>query len=118
HRRRHGGQSGLYGRVAADLLEEDDEEEEEDREPRVHRERLEVPEREVAVAEEVEPQHRMRGARFVDEKAGERRDAAEHRRPDRRAAPAVHRLLDQRERDAEQPERTQSRAEEVDWTTH
>ena len=65
-------QAALERAVAGDLLQEDDEEEEQDREARVHRERLDVADGEVAAREQLELEHRLLRAALVDEEAGER----------------------------------------------
>ena len=107
--------SPLFERaVARDLLQVDDEEEEEDPEPGVHAERLEVADGEVAPREQLELQHRLGRAPLVGEERRERDDAADERDEDHRAAPAVVRLLDQREHDPAQPERAQAGTDEVD----
>ena len=67
HRQRR--QAALQRRVAADLLQEQHQEEEQDREARVHRERLDVPRREVAPAEQPQREHRVGGARLVRNEA-------------------------------------------------
>ena len=53
--------------------------------------------REVADAEEAEVEHRVAGARLVEQEEREAGDAGDQRHPDQRVAPAVGRLLDQGE---------------------
>ncbi len=89
-------------------------EEEEDREPAVHAERLRVSDREVAACEQLELQHRLCGMALAPEEGRERDDASCERNDDRGAAPAVPRLLDQREHEAGQPDGAQPGAGRVD----
>ena len=109
HRQRR--QAALERAVAGDLLQEDDEEEEQDREPGVHRERLDVADGEVAAREQLEPRASAapRGARRRGTPANDD-DAPTQRHEDRRARPAVARLLDQREHDPAEAERAEGRA--------
>ncbi len=89
-----------------DLLQVDHEEEEQHREAAVHRERLQVADREVAAPEQLELQHRLRRAALVrEERARARRARRRAARASSALAPAVARLLDQREDDAAEAER-------------
>ena len=76
--------------------------------------RLEVADREVAAAEQLELQHRLRRAALVCDERGERDETACERNERRGAAPAVVRLLDQREHDPAEAERAEQRADVVD----
>ncbi len=84
-------------RVAGDLLEEETDEEEAADQPRVGGERGQVGDREVADPEEGEVEHRVAGARLVEDEEREAGDPGDQRHPDHRVAPAVGRLLDQGE---------------------
>ena len=116
HHDRHGErrQAALQRAEARDLLQEDDEEEEENREPGVHRERLDVADREVAAGEEPELEHRVGGTALVPEEERKRDDADGQRDEDHRARPAVAGLLDQREHESPQAESAEAGAERVD----
>src|SRR5580693_8010160 len=96
NRRGQSRKAALERRVAADLLQEDRQEEEQDRQTRIHRERLEISRREVALAKELERQHRIARPRLVQDKANEQYDPADERHDDARACPAEPGLLDQR----------------------
>ena len=111
HHDRHGDrrEPALEGAVAGDLLQVDREVEEQDRDARVHGECFEVADREVAPREQVELQHRLGDAPLVGQEQAKGHDARHERDCDHRAAPAVVRLLDQREHDAGEPERTEAR---------
>ena len=80
----------------------------------VHRERLDVADREVAAREELELQHRLAARALVDQERREDAIPPHERHQDRRAGPAVARLLDQREDEAAEAEHAEARADEVD----
>ena len=86
--RRERCKAGLERAVAGDLLQEDHEVEEQDREPGVHREGLEVADREVAAFEQAQREHGLRSLPLVGEEPGEREDASDERQDDRGARPA------------------------------
>ena len=109
----HGGQPRLDRLVARDLLQVEDEQEEHDAEARVHRERQQVADREVAPPEQVQVEHRMRCVRLPQHERAEQRDADDPRAEDERIAPAPQRLRDERQDRARQPERAQHRADDV-----
>ena len=73
-------------RVAGYLLQIEDEEEEQRRQAAVERQRLDVPDREVSALEQVQPQHRVARARFVEEERGEQEHAADQRAAHRQAS--------------------------------
>ena len=110
----HRGQPRLDRLVARDLLQVEDEQEEHDAEARVHRERQQVADREVAPPEQVQVEHRMRRVRLPEHERAEQRDADEPRAADERIAPAPQRLLDERQDRTRQPERAEHRADDVD----
>ena len=97
-----------------DLLQEDHEEEEQDRETAVQREGLQVADREVPAAEQLELQHRLRGVALVGDEREHGEHTADQRHEGRRAAPAVVGLLDQREHDAAEPEDAEDGTRVVD----
>ena len=72
--------------VARHLLQEQHEEEEQQPQPGVHRERLDVPDGEVAAPEQRQRKHRVRAARLPDHEAHEQ-DRAAHERHRHLAAP-------------------------------
>jgi hypothetical protein len=90
-------EAGLQRAVADDLLQEEHEQEERDTEPAVHCERLHVPDGKVAPPEQAQRQHRFRRAPLVRQEHGEQRRSGHARTPHLRAAPAHHRLADQRQ---------------------
>ena len=74
--------------VAGDLLEEQHEQEERDAEAAVHRERLHVPDREVAPPEQAQREHRRRRAPLVGDEHAEQDQPADPRSPHLRGCPS------------------------------
>ena len=105
--------AGLQRVVAGDLLQEEHEEEDHRAEPAVHREGLEVADREVAPPEQPQRQHRVGRAGLVDHERGQQRQPRDQRDDDLGRAPARARLADEREHRSRQPERAQGRADDV-----
>ena len=116
--RRDRRQPRLQRRVSRNLLEEDEQEEEQDRQARVDREGLQVGDREVPALEQIESQHRMRGALLVEDERSECDDADQERDDDRWASPAEPGLFDQGEDDSGQTERAEAGTDQIDATSH
>ena len=85
-----------------------------DAEPGVQRQRRQVADGEVARPEQRQRHHRLRGAALPGDERPEQHDAGDQRHRHARAAPAIRRLLDQREHRAAEAERRQRRADDVD----
>ena len=106
--------AGLQRVVAGDLLQEEHEEEDHRAQPAVHREGLEVADREVAPPEQPQRQHRVGRARLVDRRTRpDSASPADQRDEDLGRAPARARLADEREHRPGQPERAQRGADDV-----
>ena len=103
------GDARLERAPARHLLQVDGDEEPEQADPAVHDERLRVGHGEVAVAKQLERQHRHPGVRLVPDEGGEEHEAGQQRAPHAGVRPPQHRLLDQPERDPGQPERGERR---------
>ena len=110
-RHRHRRQAALERGVAGHLLQVDDEEEEQDREPAYIASVSRLPTAKLRRENSSSFSIGSASRALVDQERGEGDRAADERHRDRRAAPAVARLLDQREHDAAEPERAEAGAE-------
>ena len=90
-RRGHQREPGLERVVAGHLLQEEHQEEERHAQAAVHRERLQVADREVAPLEEPERQHRRRRALLVPQEDAEQDDARRCPGPRPRSCPSRRR---------------------------